>query len=366
MILALDTSTPACTAALFAADGSLFASRDEVIGRGHAERLVPMIAEMLDGHLPSQLLVGVGPGSFTGLRIAIAAAQGLGIGWDVPVCGMSSLALLAAGAPGEGPVAAALAGGHGELFVQQFRRAPLRASSDTAEPASRRGRGNHRCASGRRHRRRGPGRRARQRRGAARSCRAPPTPCACRIKLRTPRPQAALRPRAGRAAARGGMSSAAESIRVRLAPGESADLDAVMDVMAAAFDPRFGEGWTRSQCAGILPLSGVLADARRGRADGGVCGFSLLRTVADEAELLLLAVAAERTAARHRRVRCSTISSSMAGALECAGCTSKSGTAIRRSPCIRPSDSRPKAAGASIIRGSDGSQHDALTMAREL
>lgn len=130
MILALDTSTPACTAALFTADGSLFAARDEVIGRGHAERLVPLIAEMLDGHLPSQLLVGVGPGSFTGIRIAIAAAQGLGIGWDVPVCGMSSLALLALAAPGDGPVAAALTGGHGELFVQQFRRAPLRASSE--------------------------------------------------------------------------------------------------------------------------------------------------------------------------------------------------------------------------------------------
>ncbi len=130
MILAFDTSTPACTVALFAADGSLFASRDEVIGRGHAERLVPLIAEMLDGHMPSQLLVGVGPGSFTGIRIAVAAAHGLGIGWDVPVCGMSSLALLAAGAPGDGTVAAALAGGHGELFVQQFRRAPLRPSSD--------------------------------------------------------------------------------------------------------------------------------------------------------------------------------------------------------------------------------------------
>lgn len=130
MILALDTSTPACTVALFAADGHLFAWRDEVIGRGHAERLVPLIAEMLDRHMPSHLLVGVGPGSFTGLRIAIAAALGLGIGWDVPVHGMSSLALLAAGAPGEKPVAAALAGGHGELFVQQFRRMPLKPAGD--------------------------------------------------------------------------------------------------------------------------------------------------------------------------------------------------------------------------------------------
>lgn len=130
MILALDTSTPACTAALFAADGTLFASRDEVIGRGHAERLVPLIAEMLDGHMPSQILVGVGPGSFTGIRIGIAAAQGMAIGWDVPVCGLSSLALLAVGAPGSGSVAAALSGGHGELFVQQFRRDPFRPASD--------------------------------------------------------------------------------------------------------------------------------------------------------------------------------------------------------------------------------------------
>lgn len=130
MILALDTSTPACTAALFAADGSLFASRDEVIGRGHAERLVPLISEMLGGHMPSHLLVGVGPGSFTGIRIGIAAAQGMAIGWDVPVHGLSSLALLAAGAPGDGPVAAALAGGHGELFVQQFRRGPMRPNGE--------------------------------------------------------------------------------------------------------------------------------------------------------------------------------------------------------------------------------------------
>jgi tRNA threonylcarbamoyl adenosine modification protein YeaZ len=115
---------------LFAADGTLFASRDEVIGRGHAERLVPLIAEMLDGHMPSQILVGVGPGSFTGLRIAIAAAQGLAIGWDVPLHGMSSLALLAVKAPGDGPVAAALAGGHGELFVQQFNRSPFRQAGD--------------------------------------------------------------------------------------------------------------------------------------------------------------------------------------------------------------------------------------------
>ena len=126
MILALDTSTAACTAALLQPGGKIVASRDEVIGRGHAERLVPMIAEMLEGHVPTRLLVGVGPGSFTGLRVGISAAHGLAIGWSVPLAGMNSLALLAAAAPpGEGQVAAAMSGGHGELFVQIFDRATL-------------------------------------------------------------------------------------------------------------------------------------------------------------------------------------------------------------------------------------------------
>jgi tRNA threonylcarbamoyladenosine biosynthesis protein TsaB len=129
LILAFDTSTAACTAALMEPDGTVVASRDEVIGRGHAERLVPMIEEMLDGHVPSRILVGVGPGSFTGLRVGIAAAHGMAIGWRVPLAGMNSLALLAASAPpGEGKVAAALAGGHGELFVQSFDRKKMSAS----------------------------------------------------------------------------------------------------------------------------------------------------------------------------------------------------------------------------------------------
>ena len=67
------------------ADGTIVASRDEVIGRGHAERLVPMIEEMLDGHVPARILVGVGPGSFTGLRVGIAAAHGMAIGWSIPL-----------------------------------------------------------------------------------------------------------------------------------------------------------------------------------------------------------------------------------------------------------------------------------------
>jgi len=120
MLLAFDTSSAACTAALFDEAGECIARRDEVIGRGHAERLVPMIAEVLDGRSASRILVGVGPGSFTGIRVAIAAAHGLTIGWKAELLGMNSLALLAAGAGSHEPVAAAVMGGHGELFVQEF------------------------------------------------------------------------------------------------------------------------------------------------------------------------------------------------------------------------------------------------------
>ena len=118
MILAFDTSSAACTAALFDESGACFARKDETIGRGHAERLVPMLAELLDGRRAERILVGVGPGSFTGIRVGIAAAHGLAIGWNVELAGVSSLALLAASA--EEGVAACVTGGHGELFVQQF------------------------------------------------------------------------------------------------------------------------------------------------------------------------------------------------------------------------------------------------------
>jgi tRNA threonylcarbamoyl adenosine modification protein YeaZ len=118
--LAFDASTAACTAALFGESGTCIARADERIDRGHAERLVPMIAELLAGRRPDRILVGVGPGSFTGIRVAVAAAHGLAIGWNAELSGMSSLALLAAEAGGEGEVAAVIDGGHGELFVQCF------------------------------------------------------------------------------------------------------------------------------------------------------------------------------------------------------------------------------------------------------
>ena len=75
---------------------------------------------------------------------------------------------------------------------------------------------------------------------------------------------------------------------IALGPGGIADLDAVMEVMDDSFDPRFGEAWTASQCAGLLPMPGVWLSLAR-EADA-VIGFALARAVAGEAELLLLAV----------------------------------------------------------------------------
>jgi len=78
---------------------------------------------------------------------------------------------------------------------------------------------------------------------------------------------------------------------VRIERGTSDDLDAVMEVMDSAFGRRFGEAWTRSQCAGILPMAGVSLMLALDRREDGTAAFSLSRNVADEAELLLLAVA---------------------------------------------------------------------------
>lgn len=124
LTLVIETTTPACSVALVRGE-ELVEEAHEVVGRGHAERLVPMIERLLAGGRPEAILVDCGPGSFTGLRVGLAAAQGLRIGWGVPLAGFSSLSLLASAA-GAGELAVALHGGHGQLFVQSFADAPLR------------------------------------------------------------------------------------------------------------------------------------------------------------------------------------------------------------------------------------------------
>lgn len=125
--LAIETASEACSVAVF--DGAVAMARDHrVIGRGHAEALVPMIAALPDKGRSERILVSLGPGSFTGVRIGLATARALGFAWGAEVLGYPTLALMAAiaaDAHGAESVTICVNGGHGEWFVQDFAgRAP--------------------------------------------------------------------------------------------------------------------------------------------------------------------------------------------------------------------------------------------------
>lgn len=124
-ILALETATEAFSVAVLA-DGRLF-SHHEVAPRRHAELLLPTIDRLLaDAGISLQdvdaIGFGRGPGAFTGVRIAVAAAQGLAFGADKPVIGVSTLAALAQGAldQGHAQVLAAIDARMGEVYAGCF------------------------------------------------------------------------------------------------------------------------------------------------------------------------------------------------------------------------------------------------------
>lgn len=130
--LVIETATAACSVALIEG-GAVLARAHETVGRGHAEHLIPMIAQLPDGGRADHILVDCGPGSFTGIRVGVAAARGLALGWGATLGGYSSLALMAAGAFARdgirGPLAVVLEGGHGEVFMQTFEAPPLNETS---------------------------------------------------------------------------------------------------------------------------------------------------------------------------------------------------------------------------------------------
>jgi len=127
-LLALDTALGACSAAVLI-DGRLAGHRLEVMARGHAERLLPMAEEALkEAGLGwdslDRLAVSVGPGTFTGVRTALAAARGLALALDLPLTGITTLAAVAAAAAreegGEGLLLVALDAHGGLVYAQSF------------------------------------------------------------------------------------------------------------------------------------------------------------------------------------------------------------------------------------------------------
>lgn len=121
-MLAIETASEACSVALFEG-GQLVVHDHRVLGRGHAEALVPMIGALPDKGRADRILVSLGPGSFTGVRIGLAAARALGFAWGAEVLGYPTLALVAAQAQALHPAAqvtVCMNGGHGEWFVQDY------------------------------------------------------------------------------------------------------------------------------------------------------------------------------------------------------------------------------------------------------
>lgn len=123
--LAIETASEACSVALF--EGSKKIAHDHrVLGRGHAEELIPMIEALPQNGRSERILVSLGPGSFTGVRIGIAAARTLGFAWGAEVFGYPTLALVAARANAElglaqhSAITVCMNGGHGEWFLADY------------------------------------------------------------------------------------------------------------------------------------------------------------------------------------------------------------------------------------------------------
>jgi tRNA threonylcarbamoyl adenosine modification protein YeaZ len=133
-LLAIDTALDACSVAVLDGEGptARLTEASEVLKRGHAERLMGMIGEVTAeaGIAFSELdrvVVTVGPGSFTGLRVGLSAARGIALVVRVPAVGISTLAALAAGArresaPDRSGVAiwATFAGRGADVYIQGF------------------------------------------------------------------------------------------------------------------------------------------------------------------------------------------------------------------------------------------------------
>ncbi len=128
-LLAIDTALAACSAAVLdTGHGGIVASESLPMGRGHAEALMPLLARVME-HAGmdfadlDRVVVTTGPGSFTGLRVGIAAARGIALAAEKPAVGLSTLAAYAAphmSASHKLPVVAAIDARHEHVYLQVF------------------------------------------------------------------------------------------------------------------------------------------------------------------------------------------------------------------------------------------------------
>jgi tRNA threonylcarbamoyl adenosine modification protein YeaZ len=127
-LLAIDTALAACSAAVLDTDHGIVAAQSLVMERGHAEALMPLIARIMDEARTAfreldRVVVTTGPGSFTGLRVGIAAARGIALAAAKPAVGLSTLSALAApemDADATVPVIAAIDARHDHVYLQVF------------------------------------------------------------------------------------------------------------------------------------------------------------------------------------------------------------------------------------------------------
>jgi tRNA threonylcarbamoyladenosine biosynthesis protein TsaB len=128
ILLAIDTAASLCAACVYDSEGGERGRAVFDIGKGHAERLMDVIATALDeagigyGDLDA-VAVAVGPGSFTGVRVGVATARGFALALKIPAVGVTTLEALAAEAllahPGSA-VIAAIDAGRGQVYLQRF------------------------------------------------------------------------------------------------------------------------------------------------------------------------------------------------------------------------------------------------------
>ena len=140
IILSIDTCEAYCSASIVKDENSL-AHYSEKIGRGHAEKLLPAIEQLLiDANLHwadlEKIAVISGPGTFTGLRIGLSVARGLALSLQIPCVGMSALECLALQADSEGAIHACIAGRGETSYYQQFQKSSDGAITTCTDAAS--------------------------------------------------------------------------------------------------------------------------------------------------------------------------------------------------------------------------------------